>query len=217
MSIPRLLLTSAAMAVVALALAALAPDPGSAVRSVADAQRTVDLQGADALVLSAAALAAWACWAWGAVGLALTAASAVPGALGAGAGVLLGVLLPAAARRAAAIAVGAGLAAPVLLGTPPGTDRPLVTAAAVGLEVPDWPRADRGVPDWPAASTEGVHVVAPGDCLWDIAEGRLAPEGQARDAEVAAGVQRWWSANRTVIGPDPDLIRPGQVLRPPPP
>lgn len=217
MSIRRLLLTSAAMVVVALALTALAPDPGSAVRTVADAQRTVDLRGADALLLSATALSAWVSWAWGAVGLVLTAASAAPGALGAGAVVLLRVLVPSAARRAAAIAVGAGLAAPVLLGAPPGPVRPLMTTALTQLDVPDWPLADRDVPDWPAGTPAGAHVVAPGDCLWEIAEDRLAPGGQARDAEVAAAVQRWWSANHAVIGPDPDLIHPGQVLQPPPP
>ncbi len=216
MSIHRLLLTSAAMGVAALLLAALAPEPWAAVRAVADAQRTVDLRGADALVLSATALAAWACWAWGTLGLVLTAASAVPGALGAGAATLLRVLVPAAARHAAAIAVGAGLAAPVLLGAPSGTDRPLTTAATQ-LDVPDWPRAGRDVPDWPAGAPSGAHVVAPGDCLWEIAEGRLAPGGPVRDAAVAAAVQQWWSANRAVIGPDPDLIRPGQVLQPPPP
>ena len=33
---------------------------------------------------------------------------------------------------------------------------------------------------------------------------------------VAAAWPRWWHANRAVVGPDPDLIRPGQVLHPPP-
>jgi hypothetical protein len=29
-------------------------------------------------------------------------------------------------------------------------------------------------------------------------------------------VHAWWVANAGVIGPDPDLLLPGQVLRPPP-
>jgi nucleoid-associated protein YgaU len=33
---------------------------------------------------------------------------------------------------------------------------------------------------------------------------------------VAAAVDAWWHANAAVIGPDPDLLLPGQVLRPPP-
>jgi hypothetical protein len=28
-------------------------------------------------------------------------------------------------------------------------------------------------------------------------------------------VDAWWSANADVIGPDPDLLLPGQVLQPP--
>ena len=70
MSVRRLVLTSAVMAVVALALAALTPDPHAAAASLAQAQRTVDTRGADALLVSAAGLAAWVVWAWGALGLA---------------------------------------------------------------------------------------------------------------------------------------------------
>jgi nucleoid-associated protein YgaU len=32
---------------------------------------------------------------------------------------------------------------------------------------------------------------------------------------VAASWPRWYAANRRVIGADPDLILPGQILRPP--
>jgi hypothetical protein len=32
---------------------------------------------------------------------------------------------------------------------------------------------------------------------------------------VAAAVQAWWRTNAAVIGPDPDLLLPGQVLQPP--
>jgi nucleoid-associated protein YgaU len=59
-------------------------------------------------------------------------------------------------------------------------------------------------------------VVVRGDCLWDIAAGRLAASGsRPTDAEIATAVQAWWSVNADVIGPDPDLILPGQVLRAP--
>ena len=84
--------------------------PG-AVRSMAGtlaaAQRTADTAGPDVLVLSAAGLLAWAVWAWGAVGLALTAATALPGLLGGAARLLLQVVLPAGARRSAALAARA--------------------------------------------------------------------------------------------------------------
>ena len=53
-------------------------------------------------------------------------------------------------------------------------------------------------------------VVHRGDTLWAIAARDLGPH--ATDAEVAGHWPRWYSANRTVIGPDPDRILPGQVL-----
>lgn len=223
MSIRRLALTVAAMAGAALALLLLIPDAPSALRNLADPQHTVDTRGAEALLVSATGLLAWAVWAWGALGLVLTAGTAVPGFLGATARVLAGMLLPSAARQAAAVALGLGLAAPVLVGgsfgSPvPGHD-PVLAAARTALDVPDWPLdAAGGVPDWPSGTSTAAHLVVSGDCLWDIAEDRLTTgAGTPRDAEVATAVQGWWSANRAVIGPDPDLIRPGQVLRPPPP
>jgi len=53
-------------------------------------------------------------------------------------------------------------------------------------------------------------VVVRGDTLWGIAARSLAAD--ASDADVAAAVQRWHAANARVIGDDPDLLRPGQVL-----
>lgn len=56
-------------------------------------------------------------------------------------------------------------------------------------------------------------VVRRGDTLWDLARRHLGPG--ASDAEVAAAWPHWYAANRHVIGPDPDLLLPGQVLRAP--
>lgn len=56
----------------------------------------------------------------------------------------------------------------------------------------------------------GEVVVLRGDTLWSIAARTLPAD--ASDADVAAAVQRWHAANEAVIGGDPDLIRPGQVL-----
>jgi nucleoid-associated protein YgaU len=53
-------------------------------------------------------------------------------------------------------------------------------------------------------------LVRPGDCLWLIAARRLGPQASA--AEVAGEWPRWYAMNRQLIGADPDLIRPGQVL-----
>jgi hypothetical protein len=57
-------------------------------------------------------------------------------------------------------------------------------------------------------------VVRAGDCLWS-----LAAEGLGPDPPVAAVDARWrriYRLNRSVIGPRPDLIRPGQLLQLPP-
>lgn len=215
MSVRRLAFTSAGMAAVALLLTGLAPAADEMAAALASPQRTVDTIGADALLQSAAGLTAWCVWAWGALGLALTAVSAAPGLVGITARVLLCGVLPAGARRGAAVALGLGLgvgvASPALAGTFP------VPAAVTRLAVPDWPpTAEAAVPDWPGDGAAGSHVVVAGDCLWDIAADALRRAGtEPGAADVAAAVQAWWSANSDVIGPDPDLILPGQVLRPP--
>jgi nucleoid-associated protein YgaU len=81
-------------------------------------------------------------------------------------------------------------------------------------EPPTAPAADL---DWPALAA-GEHVVVRGDCLWDIAEAWLAeqhPGAAVTAPEVARAVHAWWQANTDVLGADPDLLLPGQVLRPP--
>ena len=243
MSIRRLVTTTMAMTLIAVGLAALTPDLSSMAGMLAAAQRTADTAGPDVLVISAAGLLAWAVWAWGALGLALTAASALPGMLGGAARLALHVVLPAGARRSAALVLGLGLgvAGPLLgtaaLMTPTpaaatdswapstaGTDLDWPVAPAA-LPVPDWPAdatpAPAGAaPDWPSApSPAGAHVVVRGECLWHIASDRLlAQHGRMPTAgEVAAATRAWWQANADVIGPDPDLLLPGQVLSPPDP
>ncbi len=88
-----------------------------------------------------------------------------------------------------------------------------------GLRLPD--RADTlTVPDTvsvpgaaagtsPLASA-GQVVVAPGDSLWALARTHLALGSSA--ADIATAVEAWHAANRDVIGLDPDVLRPGQVL-----
>jgi hypothetical protein len=60
---------------------------------------------------------------------------------------------------------------------------------------------------------EQSYVVHRGDALWDIAARHLGRHATA--ADIAREWPRWYAANRTAIGADPDLIRPGQVLIPP--
>jgi len=59
-------------------------------------------------------------------------------------------------------------------------------------------------------STQGTVTVARGDSLWAIASRHLGP-GATRQ-QIAHEWPRWYAANRSVIGPNPDLIRVGQVL-----
>ncbi|GAA3698552.1 hypothetical protein GCM10022399_13710 [Terrabacter ginsenosidimutans] len=65
-------------------------------------------------------------------------------------------------------------------------------------------------------ATTAAHDLVPvrrGDSLWSIAARHLGPT--ASDAEVAWEWPRWYAANRDVVGDDPDLLTPGQLLRPP--
>ena len=57
-------------------------------------------------------------------------------------------------------------------------------------------------------------VVREGDSLWGLAARELGPG--ATDEAIAARWPDWYAVNRQVIGEDPDLILPGQVLRVPP-
>ncbi len=65
-----------------------------------------------------------------------------------------------------------------------------------------------------SSSTDRTGVVIHrGDTLWAVVAAHLGPD--ATDAEVAAQWPRWYAANRRVIGADPDLLLPGQVLEVP--
>lgn len=229
MSRSRLAVTSAVMAAVAVGLREVTPDLTALTDGGLDLQRLVDTAGPEGLLLTGVAAGAWLAWTWGALGLVLTALSALPGLAGAAARVLLGRVLPASARRAAALALGVGLVtAPALTGctAPPPGPAVVLAADARTTSVPDWPAPPApasgspapgaAVPDWPAPAP-GDHVVLRGECLWSIAEADLrARTGlDPRPADVAAAVQRWWTTNADVIGDDPDLLLPGQVLRPP--
>jgi nucleoid-associated protein YgaU len=64
----------------------------------------------------------------------------------------------------------------------------------------------------PQQAVADAVVVRRGDSLWTIAGRALGPG--ASDAEIALAWPSWYAANRDVIGPDPALLRPGQLLRP---
>ena len=69
---------------------------------------------------------------------------------------------------------------------------------------------------YPSASTRRVArtvVVHHGDTLWDMAARHLP--GQVSNARIAAAWPQWYRLNRSVIGFDPNLIRPGMRIRTP--
>lgn len=110
---------------------------------------------------------------------------------------------------------------------PPASPSPRATAtpAAPSQAAPspaapsqaDASTADTTTPgDQARPAPSAAHVVRPGDSLWRVAAARLAERGErATDAATAAEWPRWFAANRDVIGADPHLLRPGQVLQPP--
>jgi hypothetical protein len=147
--------TTTAMCGIAWGLHVLGTDVAQLRAAVADPQGLVDTAGPDALVLVTVSALAWLCWAWGALGLLLTAASVLPGWAGRLAGALLPGLLPAAARRAAALAIGLGLTATAPVTLPQGPTTVAVTTTSASVAAPvltDWPRPVAGSPfDWPDA------------------------------------------------------------------
>lgn len=124
-----------------------------------------------------------------------------------------GVLGPVRALLLAACGVAA-LTAPAAA---VGDDQHGPTGAQVldGLPLPDRAGSTADPPGATPAAAPGSIRVRPGDCLWTIAEERLGP--RAGVAEVAAYWQRMYSLNRDVIGPDPDVVLPGQRLQLPSP
>ncbi|HJC69400.1 MAG TPA: LysM peptidoglycan-binding domain-containing protein [Candidatus Brachybacterium intestinipullorum] len=65
--------------------------------------------------------------------------------------------------------------------------------------------------DEEADSTRRTVVVQPGDSLWSITDDVLGPAPED-PALLASSWPLLHEANRAVIGDDPDLLRPGQVL-----
>jgi resuscitation-promoting factor RpfA len=90
---------------------------------------------------------------------------------------------------------------------PPAAKRTSAGPAALATGI-----APRGAGDPSDRSTDG-YVVRRGDTLWDIAARHLGPGASAVD--ISRAWPAWYDANRVVIGPDPSVIRPGELLVPP--
>ena len=106
-------------------------------------------------------------------------------------------------RRLALAACGLALASALTAPAHADTDGPRSDPLS-GLPLPE--RAEG-----PAHHRHHQVVVRPGDTLWALAEHDLpAP---ATDRQVSVRWHAVYRRNRGVIGPDPDLILPGQVLK----
>jgi nucleoid-associated protein YgaU len=195
----------------------------------------------DATTGCVAAIVAWGLLTWLATWTAVVLVAAAVGGIGSGVHRGAVARTPGAARRLAAVLLGASLASIPLAAVPAlAVDRPPVTVTRVEptisvLPPPDRPSSPGGwTPDRPAAprgtkqpapvhlvstlprarqTGPGGVVVQRGDSLWDLAARHLGPTASA--ADVAAEWPRWYTANRQVIGPDPDLLLPGERLVPP--
>ena len=85
------------------------------------------------------------------------------------------------------------------------------TAPAVTTTISSDARGS-ATPAEPAARPDTV-VVTPGDTLWHIAQRALPSDAGA--ADIASAWPAWYADNAEVIGDDPDLLQPGQVLHAP--
>lgn len=68
----------------------------------------------------------------------------------------------------------------------------------------------------PLDETAREHVVEEGDTLWAIAEADLRRSAPTVSSEeIAAHWPKWYAANKSAIGADPNLILPGMILHAP--
>ncbi|GAA1813429.1 LysM peptidoglycan-binding domain-containing protein [Nesterenkonia flava] len=99
---------------------------------------------------------------------------------------------------------------------PPHETRPEQPRSVLFLPTPPPAESPRlRPPEREAHDLRPGVTVRPGDSLWDIAADHLGPD--ADDWEIAAEWPRWWEANRTRIGDDPALLKPGTLLHAPSP
>jgi nucleoid-associated protein YgaU len=207
-----------------VAVVLLRPDLGLLGHLLAP-RRWLATVGTDQAVVQLAAAGLWLLGCWLAVALGAALCVQLPGRVGALADALAHIALPRALYRLVVGATGVGvLLSPVTASAAP-THRP----APISTPSPSWPSDDAlPAPRWPTtaraaqrppaahlpspARTTSV-VVARGDSLWSIAAAHLPVRATRR--QVADAWPRWYAANRSVIGADPNLITAGERLRVP--
>ncbi|MGY3567547.1 LysM peptidoglycan-binding domain-containing protein [Sinomonas sp. RB5] len=227
-------------AVLVAAGSSLARDlaPGASGSRLRIAPRALDaLPSVDVLLGLVATLVGLAVVAWWLLSMGFAIASALLAAAGAStASRRVGSFAPAFMRRLAMAMLGLGLVAvpaahadslpdpawrpaasgpaAAVQGTP--ASAPVAPPAPEAGWVPAAPPTDPGPlvqqPLRPPAHTSQVEV-RPGDSLWTIVARHLG--AGATDLDIAQAWPSWYEANAGIIGGNPDLIRPGQILVPP--
>jgi len=204
------------------AVAALWPDAPAVAATLARPRAALAIRGADGALAPVLGALVWLAAVWLALGLGAASAARLPGVAGRAGRLLAGRLLPRAVLSLVSGSAGVGL----LLA-------PVAAAAPTPSPSPAWPVTSTSAPAWPTTGTPAMPpktgrphdahapartggdpvTVRRGDSLWTIARTRLGTT--ATPARIAREWPRWFAANRSVIGADPDLLHPGQVLRPP--
>jgi resuscitation-promoting factor RpfA len=93
----------------------------------------------------------------------------------------------------------------------PSAVLPVRAPPAVAKPPPAKPVPTKSVPvTTPAPAASASHLVVAGDTLWGVAAEALP--AVAGPAEVTRSWQQCYASNRSTIGPDPGLIRPGELL-----
>ena len=214
-------LTRRVAATLALVVAALAPAwILAAVTPTTWAAATRPAAEAGSMLAGLAAAAGWLVVLRLLVTALAVALASLPGQVGRVGRLAATAWSPALARRLVRAGLGiAVVAGPVVSptgafadpGAYPTLDRVILAPAAARPEHPG-PAGGQVRPTEPGSGH--VVVVRPGDSLWAIAAAHL-PSGHSAE-QVARAWPQWYAANRLVIGSDPDVIRPGTTLVPPP-
>jgi LysM repeat protein len=220
------------------------PAPVTLGRELGHPHRWIAQYGPDAALAGLAAAVLWLCAVWVAVGLTAMYLSMLPGLAGRCGNAVVRRVLPGAVRRLVAASTGATvLLSPLPAATATATATASTTAPAPAVPAPSWPvarppgpaaRSHPAVrppaapaPGWPidripvpptgatgspSEPTRSV-TVRTGDSLWTIAGTALGPT--ATEQQIAIAWPYWYRANRSLIGRDPGLIRPGTELMAP--
>ncbi len=137
------------------------------------------------------------------VGVLLLSAQALPGRAGALCHQAGGWMTPRLVRRLIAATVG-------LCSLSPAVAFAATSTPNVDLDrVPSISASTTPAPT-AAAQTSATHItVKPGDCLWGLAADQL----DSRDPDaIDRQWRRWYQANRSTIGADPNELTPGMRL-----